>query len=193
MASYVECLLMSLLILTWVFQALCSFCVCGTFIASGLASLFEDMCIVLYSSNFGLLFQFLNFWCIKVPLWWGSFYFFPFTVVLFVSYIWNPCLPWSCEYVLLGFLPRSFMISAYNAFLFTVWGSIWGSSLPWSCWSRSSALLVERLLFTLRYPGSWWGSVSRISVMLCNLLFILMPVPHCIDYGGFISVELQVV
>ena len=80
-------------------------------------SLFEDMCIVLYSSNFGLLFQFLNFWCIKVLILMRFVLFFSLYSGTFCI-LYMKSLPtlklWVCS---LGFSSRSFMISAYNAFL----------------------------------------------------------------------------
>lgn len=103
------------------------------------------------------------------------FFFFLFTVSAYPK-LWRYCRIFSS---------RRYIILAQMFSM--VWGSISDSSFPQSCWPSSSAVFAERLSFPFQCPGAFleflWYS--------CHPLFIFMPIPHCIDYGSFVSLKIR--
>lgn len=72
------------------------------------------------------------------------------------------------------------------------WANIWGSFSHDCADSVTQQCLLKDISFQCTLSRCLpEGLFLEFLLSFYNLLFILLPIPHCIDYGGFLSLEIR--
>lgn len=155
--------------------------------SSVLADMFHDV----FTWFVPLFCHFLNLWCLEdlILMKFVLLFFSSFRVVAFCV-LRNLCLPQSCEDMLYVFFQKLHVFVCM--FFSTGWANIWDSFSHGCVHPVIQHCMLKDFSFHMTLSRCLHeGLFLEFLVCFYNLLFNLMPIPCCVDYGSFISLEIR--